>query len=112
MSSLPSTTRQPRETLPRRRIVSQIDASAHPIGCPLAHAPKEASMEGFAIASQYLISKRRLDLSDMPVLSGLTRLLVAVAIIGIAIGGLELAAHGKSIGPRADSTIADARLIR
>ena len=69
-------------------------------------------MEGFVIASQYLISKRRLDLSDIPVLAGLTRLLVAVTIVGITVGGLDLAAAGKSAGPASDTTIADTRLTR
>ena len=69
-------------------------------------------MEGFVIASQYLIGKRRMDSSNIPALAGITRLLMAVAIIGIAVGGLQLAAHGKSTGPRADSTIAEARLMR
>ena len=69
-------------------------------------------MEGFVIASQYLISKRRLDLSDIPVLAGLTRLLVAVTIVGITVGGLDLAAAGNSAGPASDTTIADTRLTR
>jgi hypothetical protein len=66
-------------------------------------------MEGFVIASQYLISKRRLDFSDIPVPSGLTRLLVAIAIIGITVGSLQLAAAGNPSGPTRYATIAGIR---
>ena len=69
-------------------------------------------MEGFVIASQYLISQRHLDFSDIPALSGLARLLAAVAIIGIMVGGIQLVAAGNSGGPARDTTIADSRLMQ
>jgi hypothetical protein len=75
----------------------------------LAHQTKEAPMEGFVIASQYLISKRRVDFSEIPNLSGLARLLAAIAIIGIAVGGLQFAAAGNSAGRAPGATIADSR---
>jgi len=69
-------------------------------------------MEGFVIASQYLISKRRMDFSEVAALSALTRLLIAVAIIGITFGGLQAAADSNPAGSTHDATIADTRLMQ
>ena len=69
-------------------------------------------MEGFVIASQYLISKRRMDFSEVAVLSALTRLLIPVAIIRITFGGLQAAADSNSAGSTHDATIADTRLMQ
>ena len=69
-------------------------------------------MDAFIIASQYLISRRRIDLSELPLRSGLARLLVAVAVIGISVVALQVAATGYSAGPVQDTPIVDARLMQ
>ena len=53
-------------------------------------------MEGLAIATQYLISTRRISFTDLPARSGLIRLFVAVSFIGLAVGALQFAASDCS----------------
>jgi hypothetical protein len=66
-------------------------------------------MEGLVIASQYLVSKRRLDLSEIPMSSGFTKLLVAVVVIGVVVGALQRVATAYPVVSAHNSPIADAR---
>jgi hypothetical protein len=67
-------------------------------------------LEPLAIASLYLISRRQIDVSEIPLPSGLGRLLVAAAAIMVAVFALQIASTGYSAGPAAGAAVISAQV--
>jgi hypothetical protein len=67
-------------------------------------------LEPLAIASLYLISRRQIDVSEIPLPSGLGRLLIAAVGIAIAVLALQIASTGYLAGPAAGAAIVSAQV--